>query len=170
MVSRTSKGYLQDRRSCLSLNVSSNGVNDFPGFKSTPPLILGLIRTTVDSLYLFCGFVEIEENEESTGDANGKCICLELISSALAFAGYGLTNNGILFTGYPVVGYQNKLQASGRCLDSLEDALIIACPWDPRAKEAYDPDGFFSSDWTDQVLGMKDSLENVKDGFTLEWL
>ena len=41
---------------------------------------------------------------------------------------------GILFTGYPVIGYHNRFQASGTCLDSLDDALITACAWDPRVK------------------------------------
>jgi L-gulonolactone oxidase len=41
---------------------------------------------------------------------------------------------GFAFTGYPVIGYHNHLQASGTCLDSLDDALITACAWDPRVK------------------------------------
>ncbi|CAH9148453.1 unnamed protein product [Cuscuta epithymum] len=49
-------------------------------------------------------------------------------------ASYGLTNNGVIFTGYPIIGYQNRLQSSGTCLDSLNDGLLTACPWDPRVK------------------------------------
>ncbi|KAK6918203.1 FAD linked oxidase, N-terminal [Dillenia turbinata] len=135
----------------VSLNVSGNGENDFPGFRSTPSLTLALIRT-------------IEENEESAGDADGKCIYSELITSALALSGYGLTKNGILFTGYPVVGYQNKLQSSGTCLDSLEDALITACPWDPRVKGQF----FFQTAFTIGMSKVKNFIQDVQKLAELE--
>ncbi|KAK3031080.1 hypothetical protein RJ639_036820 [Escallonia herrerae] len=102
-------------------NVSGNGLLDFPGFRSTASVALAVIRTT-------------EENQESKGDADGKCRGAVLTASLLKTGAYGLTNDGIAFTHYPVVGFQNRLQASGTCLDSLEDAKITACPWDPRVK------------------------------------
>ncbi|KAK4706369.1 hypothetical protein R3W88_034064 [Solanum pinnatisectum] len=76
----------------------------------------------------------LKENQESTNDAGGKCLSAKLTTSTLKIGAYGLTNNGIVFTGYPVVGFHNRLQASGTCLDSLEDARITACPWDHRVK------------------------------------
>ncbi|CBI38702.3 unnamed protein product, partial [Vitis vinifera] len=102
-------------------NTSGNGLNDFTGFRSTSSLALALLRTT-------------EENQELKGNADGKCTAAKLTTLALSRAAYGLTNNGIIFTGYPVIGYHNRLQASGTCLDSIEDARITACPWDPRVK------------------------------------
>ncbi|KAL0376294.1 UNVERIFIED_CONTAM: putative L-gulonolactone oxidase 6 [Sesamum calycinum] len=94
----------------VSSNASGNGLNDFPGFRSTPSIVLATLRTA-------------EETQESLGDVDGKCINGKLTSSTL---------RSILFTGYPVIGYQNRIQASGTCLDSLEDARITACPWDSR--------------------------------------
>ncbi|GER48708.1 D-arabinono-1,4-lactone oxidase family protein [Striga asiatica] len=105
----------------VAVNESGDGLNDFPGFRSTSSLILSTLRAS-------------EETQESLGDANGKCINGIFTTSALRTTAFGLTNNGILFTGYPVIGYQNRIQASGTCLDSPQDADLTACPWDPRIK------------------------------------
>lgn len=116
-----------------------------------------------DDMYVFV-HVEIEELQESTIDVNGKCIGAMTVVSTLMNSAYGLTNKGIAivffifhiflfknevnspvrsnlsgllgfaFTGYPVVGYHNKFQASGTCLDSHEDAHVTACAWDPSVK------------------------------------
>lgn len=48
--------------------------------------------------------------------------------------GYGFTNDGAMFTGYPVVGYQHRIQASGACIDGPEDNLLTSCAWDPRVR------------------------------------
>ncbi|XP_047181408.1 LOW QUALITY PROTEIN: probable truncated L-gulonolactone oxidase 7, mitochondrial [Vigna umbellata] len=37
-----------------------------------------------------------------------------------------------------------------------------------RVKEKYDSEGVFSSTWTDQMLGLKDGVMIVKDGWALE--
>ncbi|KAK6919889.1 FAD linked oxidase, N-terminal [Dillenia turbinata] len=111
--------YKKDDR--VSTNISGNGVNDFTGFQSTLTIELAANRA-------------LEESQEATKNGDGKCSTSRLITSLLSATAYGLKNNGLAFIGYPVVGYQNRLQSSGSCLDSLEDELITACPWDPRVK------------------------------------
>ncbi|KAL1568984.1 putative L-gulonolactone oxidase 6 [Salvia divinorum] len=109
---------LDDR---VPTNSSGNGLNNFPGFRSTSTLVLATLRST-------------EETQESLGDANGKCINGRITASFLRSTGFGLTNDGSVFKGYPVIGYQNRIQASGTCLDSPDDARLTACPWDSRVK------------------------------------
>lgn len=78
-----------------------------------------------------------EEVQETLGDATGKCINGRSTSLILKTSAFGLTNDGVFFKGYPVVGYQNRIQSSGTCLDSPEDARITACPWDSRVKGVF---------------------------------
>ncbi|XP_073011530.1 L-gulonolactone oxidase 2-like [Typha latifolia] len=105
----------------VPINASGNGLFDFIGFRSTATLVIAATRLT-------------EEGLEATRNGDGKCADASLTNSAIALSRYGLTNNGILFTGYPVIGYQNRMQSSGGCITSPEDALLTACPWDPRIK------------------------------------
>ncbi|MCD7465267.1 putative L-gulonolactone oxidase 6 [Datura stramonium] len=62
-------------------NTPGNALNDFIGFRSTPSLVLTILRTS-------------EENQESTNDAAGKCSSAKLTTSTLKIGAYGLTNNG----------------------------------------------------------------------------
>lgn len=75
-----------------------------------------------------------EDGLEATRNAGGKCLTALATTSLLAAGNYGLTNHGLLvpFPGKPVVGYQNRIQSSGRCITGPDDALLTACPWDPR--------------------------------------
>ncbi|XP_038882597.1 LOW QUALITY PROTEIN: probable L-gulonolactone oxidase 6 [Benincasa hispida] len=102
-------------------NTSGNGFYDFIPFRPTPSLALALVRAS-------------EEKQESRRDAVGKCISANLFTSTLSQLAYGLTNNGISFLKYPVIGDSNRLQSSGSCLHSLDDFRITACPWDPLIK------------------------------------
>ncbi|XP_010512820.1 PREDICTED: LOW QUALITY PROTEIN: L-gulonolactone oxidase 5-like [Camelina sativa] len=102
-------------------NTFGNGLYDFLPFRSQPSVAVATTRSS-------------EETQETLRDAHGKCAAATAISSALFSASYGLTNNGIIFTGYPVIGSQNRMMASGSCLDGLEDGLTTACPWDSRIK------------------------------------
>ncbi|XP_072985136.1 L-gulonolactone oxidase 2-like isoform X2 [Typha latifolia] len=103
----------------VPIDESGDGINDFIGFQTIPTLAIGVTRVA-------------EEILEAAGTADVKCVNSKVTSSVLAIYGYGLKNNGLLFTGYPVVGYQNRMQSSGSCIYGPEDALLTACPWDPR--------------------------------------
>lgn len=47
--------------------------------------------------------------------------------------GFDYTNYGDSFTGYPVVGYQHRIQASSSCVANMEAGdRAETCPWDPR--------------------------------------
>ncbi|RAL38409.1 hypothetical protein DM860_002387 [Cuscuta australis] len=105
----------------VKTNASSNGLNNFLGFRSAPSLVSSLVRIA-------------EENMQALSDGNGKCILANISTFILKVATYGFTNNGVIFTGYPIIGSQNRLQSAGTCLDSLNDGLLTTCPWDPRIK------------------------------------
>ncbi|XP_060202138.1 probable L-gulonolactone oxidase 6 [Lycium barbarum] len=85
-------------------------------------------------------------------------------TSTLKIGAYGLTNNGIAFTGYPVVGFHNRFQASGTCLDSLEDARITVCPWDSRVKSLF----FHQTTFSISLSKVKGFIEDVQRLVALE--
>ncbi|KAJ0961049.1 hypothetical protein J5N97_000950 [Dioscorea zingiberensis] len=124
-------------------NTTGDGCIDF--FKSTAALTLEMNRLA-------------EETLEATNSADGKCINSGIIKNTLSTAGYGLTNNGILFTGYPVIGFQNKLQSFGSCLDSNEDSLITSCSWDPRVRGRF----FHQTTFSIALSKVKDFILDVQ--------
>lgn len=135
--------YRADDRAPVS--ETGNGTNDFFGFQSFPTFILYGIRL-------------LAEIEEETSSANGLCISSILQVNGMAEFGRGLKNDGKSFTGYPVIGFQHKMQTSGSCLDSPEDDLQTACPWDPRVKGQFFHEIGFSitlSNITDFLLDVK---------------
>uniref|UniRef100_J3LQA5 L-gulonolactone oxidase n=2 Tax=Oryza brachyantha TaxID=4533 RepID=J3LQA5_ORYBR len=106
----------------LPINASGEGVLDFIGFRATSTLVIRANRLA-------------EELLERAGNGSGKCVTSRVTHAALASAGYGLMRrSGGLFGGYPVVGRQNRMQASGGCITGPEDLLLTACPWDPRVR------------------------------------
>ncbi|KAK4274284.1 hypothetical protein QN277_017530 [Acacia crassicarpa] len=109
--------YRYDSR--VPLNVSGDGVNDFIGFQPNPILASNLVR-------------EIEKLQENTRDVNGKCATAATTIAYKKLMKNGLKQNGVIFTSYPVVGYQGKMQTSGSCLYSTR--IDTACAWDPRIK------------------------------------
>ncbi|TYJ04889.1 hypothetical protein E1A91_A12G125300v1 [Gossypium mustelinum] len=117
----------------VPVNVSGSGVYYFTPFRSTLSSVLSVIRS-------------VEETQESLRDTEGKCLNAKLVTSTLQSSAYGLTDNGVIFTGYPVIGFHHRLQSSGTCLDSHKDSLITACPWDPRIKGEFFHQTTFSID------------------------
>lgn len=105
----------------VSMNVSGDGVNDFIGFRPIPTMLLATARMS-------------EEVQEASQNRMGKCACAEAETMAMVRGGFGLHNRDGEGYGYPVVGFQNMMQASGSCLNSPNDALLTACAWDPRVK------------------------------------
>ncbi|XP_059658010.1 L-gulonolactone oxidase 3 [Cornus florida] len=116
--SRHTAVYRYDDR--VPLDTTGDGVNDFLGFQSNSILVSKSVRAAEKAL-------------ENARNVNGKC------AMANSFMGYkklianGLKNN-LIFTGYPVVGYQGKMQTSGSCLYSPTTRIDSACSWDPRIK------------------------------------
>ncbi|KAF8722256.1 hypothetical protein HU200_022565 [Digitaria exilis] len=112
----------------LPLSAPGDGLMDFIGFRATPTLGIQANRLA-------------EDLSERAGNGSGKCATARLTHAALSVAGYGLSsttrsrrNGGGVFTGYPVVGPQHRMQASGGCVTGRDDALLTACPWDPRVR------------------------------------
>ncbi|KAJ1399102.1 FAD-binding, type 2-like superfamily [Sesbania bispinosa] len=69
---------------------------------------------------------------EKSRNVKGKCLTAATTLGYKKLVANGLKNNGVIFTGYPVVGYQGKMQTSGSCLYSTR--LDTTCAWDPRFK------------------------------------
>ncbi|XP_027351038.1 probable L-gulonolactone oxidase 6 [Abrus precatorius] len=134
----------------VSVNTSGNGLYDFFPFRSTLSAALAVVRAT-------------EELQEATYDANGKCSGAKVITATLAGIGYGLSNNGV-FLGYPIVGLSNRMQSSGTCLDSLNDGLITACPWDSRVKGEF----FHQTTFSIPLSLVKNFVEDVQKLVELE--
>lgn len=80
----------------------------------------------------------------------------------------GLKNNVLLFTGYPVVGHQGKMQTSGSCQHSSSADVLSACAWDPRFKGLffYESTAIFSATkFRDFILDVKKLRDINPDNF-----
>ncbi|GJN41406.1 hypothetical protein PR202_gn00778 [Eleusine coracana subsp. coracana] len=168
-----------------------------------------------------------EDQLQELGSDDAFCQASSTVPSALQEGGFGFLNDGKNFTGYPVVGYNHKMQASGSCIFSPEDGPEV-CVWNPRingtfvhdsavsvtlaavpafisdlmrlrdrnpkafctldlhlgilfryikrfvqfldVKARFDPDGVFSSQWSDQILGINGSPVISTPGCAVEGL
>ncbi|KAJ0968765.1 hypothetical protein J5N97_021642 [Dioscorea zingiberensis] len=126
-------------------NTTGDGSIDL--FESRPTPVLDLVASRLE-----------EEAWEATNNTEAKCNNSGILINTLSTAGYGLTNNGTVFTGYPVIGFQNKLQSSGSCLDSNEDNLTTVCSWDPRVRGSF----FQQSTFTIALSKVKDFILDVQ--------
>ncbi|BAF22764.1 probable L-gulonolactone oxidase 4 [Oryza sativa Japonica Group] len=111
--------YREDDR--VDVATPGNGLNDYLGFRAQPTL--GLITARA-----------AEERLERNGTDIARCLAARLPPSLFELQAYGFTNDGVFFTGWPVVGFQHRIQASGTCISSPEDGLLSSCTWDPRIR------------------------------------
>lgn len=148
--SRRTAVYRYDDR--VPLNTSGDGLNDFIGFQSNLALIAKSVRAS-------------EKAAEKARDANGKCILASSFVAYKKLTANGLKNNKLLFTGYPVVGNQGKMQTSGSCLYSSESNKDVSCAWDPRINGLffYESTAIFSATkFADFIRDVKKLRELVK--------
>ncbi|KMT20224.1 hypothetical protein BVRB_1g002280 [Beta vulgaris subsp. vulgaris] len=128
-----------------------NGVNHFLPFRSNAASVLRANR-------------KIEESAEAFGYADLKCFWGNAITSTLEAIAFGLTNNGKVFTGYPVIGYQNKLQSAGGCINQGSCLLKSYCAWDPRINGQF----FFISGFSIGISRVKNFIQEVQKLVELE--
>ncbi|XVF89195.1 hypothetical protein PTKIN_Ptkin19aG0110700 [Pterospermum kingtungense] len=119
--------YRYDSR--VSIDTPGEGVNDFLGFQDTEILVSESVRTA-------------EKASETAKNVHGKCALAATTLEYKKLIANGLKNTiGLIFTGYPVVGHQGKMQTSGSCLHSPAIRIDSSCAWDPRIKGLF----FFES-------------------------
>ncbi|MQM18863.1 hypothetical protein Taro_051861 [Colocasia esculenta] len=145
--------YRHDDR--VPLNTSGDGENDFVGLQSTSILASTAVRAT-------------EKASEKARSTEGKCAMAATVVAYKWLVANGLKNRGALFTGYPVVGRQGKMQTSGSCLHSPASDALSSCAWDPRIKGLffYETTAMFpASRFRDFLLDVKKLRDLNPDNF-----
>lgn len=104
----------------VPLNSSGDGLNDYLGFQSNLILVSESVRATEKAL-------------ETARNVKGKCTVAATVVGFKKLSGNGLKNN-LMFTGYPVIGRQGRMQTSGSCQHSSAANILSSCAWDPRIK------------------------------------
>ncbi|XVF48573.1 hypothetical protein PTKIN_Ptkin03bG0201400 [Pterospermum kingtungense] len=131
--------------SIVSIDNPGDGINDFLGFQANEILVSQSVRATEKAL-------------ESAKNVNGKCTLAATTLAYKKLIANGLKNNGQIFTGYPVVGRQGKMQTSGSCLYSPSIRIDSSCAWDPRIKGLF----FYESTAIFSVNKFGDFIRDVK--------
>ncbi|KMZ73842.1 UDP-N-acetylmuramate dehydrogenase [Zostera marina] len=129
--------YFVDDR--VNLSVRGNGRFDYIRFRSIP-------RTASETERFN------EARIETYSIPAEKCVISDSARVSITSAAYGLTNNGNNFRRFPVIGFQNKMESSGSCMDGPRNALFTTCAWDPRI------DGLFM-----HQVSVSISLSKVED-------
>ncbi|XP_028782986.1 probable L-gulonolactone oxidase 6 isoform X1 [Neltuma alba] len=135
----------------VPINQPGHGLYDTLGFRHTPTIQLASARAT-------------EELQEATRDANGKCRDAQSATRTAQTSAFGLTNNGTIFTGYPVIGQNNRIQSSGSCLDGKEDALLTICSWDSRLQLLF----FYETAFSISLSNLSSFIRDVEKLVELE--
>ncbi|KAF6154705.1 hypothetical protein GIB67_025932 [Kingdonia uniflora] len=134
----------------VPLSVSGDGINDFIGFQANTLLVSASVRATEKAL-------------ETARNVKGRCTMAASVLAYKKLIGSGLKNN-LIFTGYPVVGRQGKMQTSGSCLHSPAADILSTCAWDPRINGLffYETTAIFpASKFTNFILDVK-KLRDLK--------
>lgn len=140
--SRKTAVYRYDDR--VPLSTSGDGINDFIGFQDNSILISQSVRATEKSL-------------EAIRSVNGKCGVAATVLGFKKLTANGLKNN-LIFTGYPVVGRQGRMQTSGSCLHSPAKSTLSMCAWDPRIKGLF----FYETTAIFPAFKFRDFIHDVK--------
>ncbi|KAI5556421.1 hypothetical protein BDE02_18G033900 [Populus trichocarpa] len=138
--SRHTAVYRYDYR--VPLSTSGNGEYDFLGFQPNSIVVSKATRSS-------------EKLLESARNVNGKCALATTFVGFKKLVANGL-KNGLIFTGYPVVGHQGKMQTSGSCLYSTK--IDTSCAWDPRIGGLF----FYETTAIFPALKFGDFLRDVK--------
>ncbi|EFJ13379.1 hypothetical protein SELMODRAFT_181802 [Selaginella moellendorffii] len=94
-----------------------------------------------------------KEKIEQDKDEWTRCRFSEMVLNSRVPSGNGYLNDGINFTGFPVVGYNNLMQTAGGCQDAPpQEVDSDVCSWDPRVAGSFYHQTAFSV-----------SLDKVKD-------
>ncbi|XP_015885135.3 L-gulonolactone oxidase 3 [Ziziphus jujuba] len=133
--------YRYDSR--VPLDANGDGIFDFLGFQPNSVLISQSIRSS-------------EKTMEKLRNSKGKCTLAATTVGFKKLVANGLKNNGLIFTGYPVVGRQGKMQTSGSCF--YTGGIDTSCAWDPRINGLF----FYESTAIFPVTKFGDFIRDVK--------
>ncbi|VFQ65297.1 unnamed protein product [Cuscuta campestris] len=137
----------------VKTNASSNGLNNFLGFRSAPSLVSSLVRIAGKQY----DAVDFDITYYRRKDPMAPRLYQDFIEEIeqLAIFKYGALPHWGKNRNVAFLGAKNKYVKFDEFL---------------KVKERYDPKALFSSDWTNQVLGLKEGLEITKDNCALEGL